>query len=329
MGRECTASSAMRYRRTLSVVSIRVATSPTPVHMNAAPDTAVFHICSRQAIDTARTAGVYRADSLESEGFVHLSRAHQVLPTAGTYFVGVPDLVLLEIDPTLLQSPLVYEAPAPLTTLSAETLASRAAELFPHCYGPIELAAIIDVIDLARFRGAPVHADTVAMLRHFRFERLPVEGTLYQSTWRSAAEDERGAPVGTAMIGMYAESPESVSCFHRLRHDEVWHAYAGDPFTLFLLHPDGHTETVLMGTDVTAGQRVQTLVPAGVWQAGSIVPGGRYALFGCTMAPGFTGGCFEAGSAQELLAQYPNYREQIERLAISGGNVRMPDGFAS
>jgi hypothetical protein len=64
---------------------------------------------------------------------------------------------------------------------------------------------------------------------------------------------------------------------------------------LYLLHPDGSSEEVVMGPDLTAGQQVQFTVPAGVWQGGCLAEGGEYALFGCTMAPGFTPGCFEAG----------------------------------
>jgi hypothetical protein len=66
--------------------------------MTTPPEIAVFHICTRQALDDARRHGVYQADSLRHEGFIHLSRAHQVLPTARAYFAGVPDLVLLVID---------------------------------------------------------------------------------------------------------------------------------------------------------------------------------------------------------------------------------------
>ncbi len=303
----------------------------TDARADAPRETAVFHICSRAAWAEARSTDAYRADSLDNEGFIHLSRGHQVLPTARAYFDGVPDLVLLIVDPTLLTAPLVYEAPAPLHP-SASPESSRpdprASDLFPHCYGPINLDAIIDVIDLARFDGQSIHADTVAMLRHYRFDRLPVEGTLYRSTWRSTHDDARGTPAGTAMIGMYANSPESISCLHRLTHEEVWHAYAGDPFTLHLLHADGRYETVVMGTDPHAGQVVQYVVPAGVWQAGGLVPGGRYALFGCTMAPGFTGDCFEAGVATELLAAYPAQASLIQRFAAPGGATRMPPGFA-
>jgi predicted cupin superfamily sugar epimerase len=186
-----------------------------------------------------------------------------------------------------------------------------------------------DAVDLRCFDGRPVHPDTAALIRHYRFERLPVEGTLFASTWRSDRVSAEGGPAGTAMIGLYAESPLSQSCFHRLEYDEVWHAYGGDPFRLHLLFPDGRAESVLMGGDPLSGRPVQFVVPAGVWQAGCLEPGGRYALFGCTMSPGFTGGCFEAGVTDELTRQYPGQAELIRRLSVNGEHRRMPAGFAS
>lgn len=114
----------------------------------------VYHICTRAALDAARVTGLYRPASLEHEGFVHLSQAHQVLPTARAYFGGVPDLVVLAIDGSRLTAPLVYEAPAPL---ASNTPKPASGDLYPHCYGPIDLAAIVDVIALDewRERGEP------------------------------------------------------------------------------------------------------------------------------------------------------------------------------
>jgi len=132
--------------------------------MTTPPDSTVFHICMRRAIDDARAHGEYRASSLDTEGFIHLSRAHQVMPTARAYFGGVPDLVLLVIDPTLLTARVVYEPPAPL---ASETPKPASDELYPHCYGAIDLAAIVDVIDLAQFHGTPAPADTMAMLQQY------------------------------------------------------------------------------------------------------------------------------------------------------------------
>jgi predicted cupin superfamily sugar epimerase len=174
-----------------------------------------------------------------------------------------------------------------------------------------------------------MHPDTKAMIEHYKLEPLPVEGTLFTSTYRSKLEMPDGMPVGTAMIGLYSDSPFSVSCFHRLIHDEIWHVYGGDPFKLILLHPDGLSEEILMGTNPLEGQHVQYVVPANSWQAGYMLSGGRYSLFGCTMSPGFTSNGFEAGIAADLIAQYPTREADIVRLSVNGHQTRMPEGFAS
>ena len=170
-----------------------------------------------------------------------------------------------------------------------------------------------------------------ALIDHYGMTTLPVEGTYFVSTYRSAADtaDDSG-PVGTAMIGLYAADPPSRSLFHRLTHDEVWHFYGGDPIRLVLLHPDGASDDVTLGSDPLAGQHVQYVIPAGAWQAGELAPGGIYALFGCTMAPGFTGSCFEGGTAAMLYATHPGRAADIDRLAVPvDHDTAMPDGFAT
>jgi predicted cupin superfamily sugar epimerase len=159
-----------------------------------------------------------------------------------------------------------------------------------------------------------VESEVRALIERFDLRPLPIEGTLFAETYRSSAS--------TAIVGLYAADPPSRSCFHVLAHDEIWHAYAGDPFRLVLLHPGGASEEVLMGRDAGAGQRVQVTVPAGTWQAGELLPGGRYALFGCTMAPGFTPECFRASPAGPLIAGWPGRAVDIERLAIAEASER-------
>ncbi len=173
-----------------------------------------------------------------------------------------------------------------------------------------------------------MHPDTKAVIEHYNMQPLPIEGTYFVSTYRSSAELETGDPVGTAMIGLYADEPYSVSCFHKLPIDEIWHFYSGDALKLVLLFPDGSCKEVIMGSDVLAGQVVQYIIPANVWQAGYMLPGGRYSLFGCTMAPGFTGKAFEAGVVEILVKQYPSQKEHIERLCTKGHELKMPEGFA-
>src|SRR3954464_15670536 len=125
------------------------------------------------------------------------------------------------------------------------------------------------------------------LIERFGMSPLPVEGTLFAETYRSEATAPSGGPGGTAGVGLFCDDPPSRSLFHRLAYDEVWHFYAGDPLRLVLLHPDGSDEEVVLGGDLSGSQAVQQVVRAGIWQAGELVPGGTWALFCCTMAPGF------------------------------------------
>ncbi len=173
-----------------------------------------------------------------------------------------------------------------------------------------------------------MHPETKALIEHYHLQPLPIEGTLFVSTYRSAQEYENGKPVGTAMIGMYCDEPRSVSLFHKLKYDEVWHFYGGDPLRLVLLYHDGTSRDVILGSDPFKGQLVQFVIPAGVWQAGHMLAGGRYSLFGCTVAPGFTGDIFEGGTREPLLKLYPYRAKDINQLSVSG-ETTMPDGFAT
>jgi predicted cupin superfamily sugar epimerase len=159
-----------------------------------------------------------------------------------------------------------------------------------------------------------MHPDVQALIERFALRPLPFEGTLFSETWRSATADAGAAPLGTAMIGLYCDDPPSHSRFHRLEMDEVWHFYAGDPLRLILLRPDGTSEDVVLGADWKKGQHLQYVIPAGTWQAGHLVPGGQYALYGCTLAPGFTLKRFESGNRDVLLRQYPDRADDITRL---------------
>jgi predicted cupin superfamily sugar epimerase len=167
-----------------------------------------------------------------------------------------------------------------------------------------------------------------ALIDHYHFAPLPVEGSLFLSTYRSATEFDGGKPFGTAMIGMFCSEPPSHSLFHRLPADEIWHFYSGNPLRLILLQPDGSSRDVIMGSEPLKGQLVQFVIPAGVWQAAHMAEGGIYSLFGCTMAPGFTGEMFEGGTRDALARQYPNRLADIERFGCEPDATDMPHGFA-
>jgi hypothetical protein len=70
----------------------------------------------------------------------------------------------------------------------------------------------------------------------------------------------------------------------------VWHWYAGSPLLLSLSGGDGRT-THRLGPDLAAGERPQSVVPAGTWQTAESL--GAFTLVGCTVAPGFAFAGFE------------------------------------
>jgi predicted cupin superfamily sugar epimerase len=69
-----------------------------------------------------------------------------------------------------------------------------------------------------------------------------------------------------------------------------------------------------LGGDLVTGERPQAVVPAGAWQGTRLVAGGRWALLGTTVAPGFAAADFELGRRADLVARWPAHREAIEAL---------------
>lgn len=104
----------------------------------------IYHITSRPAWSEARERGDYRAESLETEGFIHCSTDSQVLHVAEKFYLGQSGLLLLVIEPTLLVSDLKWEPPSG----GAPPPGVPEGDLFPHVYGPINLDAVVQVFDL-------------------------------------------------------------------------------------------------------------------------------------------------------------------------------------
>lgn len=99
----------------------------------------ILHITTAPEWAAAQEAGEYRAPSLDTEGFIHCSLPTQVTHVADWFYRDVEDLVLLCIEPDELTSELRWEP-------SADSFAGD----FPHVYGPIALAAVIEVLPWKR-----------------------------------------------------------------------------------------------------------------------------------------------------------------------------------
>ncbi len=92
-----------------------------------------LHITRREEWEHARRAGLYRGDTLDTEGFIHCSTPAQVIGVADARFHGEQGLVLLGIDPALVQPEIRYEG-------------VEAGEQYPHIYGPLNTGAVVAVL---------------------------------------------------------------------------------------------------------------------------------------------------------------------------------------
>ena len=159
------------------------------------------------------------------------------------------------------------------------------------------------------------------IISFFQMKPLPDEGGYYVETYRARGKiAQANLPAGyigrrnfsTAIL--YLLTPDTFSRLHRVKSDEVFHFYLGDPVTMLQLHPDGSSKIIILGQDILNGQCVQATVPAGIWQGCFLNQGGKFALLGCTVSPGFEFADYESSRQNELLDKYPNQQDLIIQL---------------
>ena len=142
------------------------------------------------------------------------------------------------------------------------------------------------------------------------------EGGFYRETFRAPlvlGGLPHGAPRRASTAIYFLLPAGDFSAFHRVRSDEVWHHYGGDPVALHVIGEDGAYEARRLGRDLAAGETPQLVVPAGAWQAAEPL-GERFALCGCTVAPGFDFADFELAARADLAARFSRHAAVISRL---------------
>jgi len=147
------------------------------------------------------------------------------------------------------------------------------------------------------------------------------EGGYYRETYRSAEtipdnvlpDRYKGdRSYGTAIY--FLLTPDTFSALHRLKTDEVFHFYLGDPVEMLQLLPSGSGRVIKIGNEIKSGMHLQVAVSRGMWQGSRLIRGGEYALLGTTVAPGFKFVDFEIGQRDKLLQSYPRFRDLIVAL---------------
>jgi uncharacterized protein len=149
-------------------------------------------------------------------------------------------------------------------------------------------------------------------------ERHPTCGFVAE-TYRSSLRIPEGAlphayesarPYASALY--FLVTPDARIVMHRIRSDQLYHHYLGDPLEVLMLYPDGRGAIVTVGPDLRGGMRPQLLVPANTFHASHLLPGEvGYALLASTEWPGVEPPDVEQGNIDALADAYPSLREEI------------------
>jgi predicted cupin superfamily sugar epimerase len=125
-----------------------------------------------------------------------------------------------------------------------------------------------------------------------------------------------GRPLGSALY--FLVTPDAPVRLHRIRNDQLYHYYLGDPLELFVLHGDGQAERVVVGPDVRRGERVQLLIPGNTFHTARVIGRQRWFLGGSTEWPGVVPAeDVEIGYLDELTAAYPAVAAELRAIAAS------------
>ena len=163
----------------------------------------------------------------------------------------------------------------------------------------------------------PLTPDEIKSLLHL--ERHPTCGFV-APTYRSATivpasslSSEYGSarPIGSALY--FLVTPDAHIVMHRIRSDQQYHHYLGDPLDLIMLLPDGTGQVATVGSDLRAGMMPQLFIPGSTFHMARLKPGGSFALLGSTEWPGVEPEDVELGNHDKLVAAYPAWKDQINK----------------
>ncbi|WP_323758020.1 cupin domain-containing protein [Roseivirga sp.] len=145
------------------------------------------------------------------------------------------------------------------------------------------------------------------------------EGGYYAENYRSEESIKKSAlpnhypsarTFGTSIY--FLLTPNSVSNFHRLNSDEIWHFHDGGGACIHMLSPGGNLVSKTIGKDLEKGEQFQVVIPKHHWFAAEIIRG-DFILVGCTVSPGFEFEDFELADRSTLASAYPDHKTLIKR----------------
>lgn len=147
------------------------------------------------------------------------------------------------------------------------------------------------------------------ILEHFSLTSHPEGGSYLESYRSSVIVDDRN--LSTAIFFLLKR--DEFSSFHRIKSDEMWHFYLGDPLEIIEIFPNGNLVTTILGSNLQE-HKLQYVVSAGNWFGSRPLKNSHFSFVGCTVAPGFDFRDFELAEREKLTQEFPQHRHVIEAL---------------
>lgn len=151
------------------------------------------------------------------------------------------------------------------------------------------------------------------IVRKLRLIEHP-EGGFYRETYRSnqciEIDQNKIRNISTAIYFLLED--ETRSLFHRIQSDELWFFHQGESLEIVLIN-EGILKTIILGNRFDDGEVLQATIPANTWFAAEVKDSNGYSLVSCTVAPGFDFADFELAKRGDLMREYPDLKETIQK----------------
>lgn len=151
-------------------------------------------------------------------------------------------------------------------------------------------------------------------------ENLDLEGHVeggyfrrtYQSDHREKVQTDQGSRYLLTSIYYLLTSTSPIGHWHLNQSDIMHYYHLGDPIEYMLIHPNGTLQKIVMGPDITQGQKLQLMVPGGTWKASRLMAEkAGYGLISEAVSPGFDYSDMQLGKPEAMLKQFPQHASFI------------------
>lgn len=123
-----------------------------------------------------------------------------------------------------------------------------------------------------------------------------------------------GRPLGSALYFMV--TPAAPVKLHRIKNDQLYHYYLGDPIEVLMLRANGDSELVVVGPNIVGGQILQLFIPGNTFHTARITGKHRWFLGASTEWPGVIPEDVELGNVEQLAVKYPEAAADLRTFPV-------------